>query len=70
MSKRLMSKRFPNMFFYFLSGFLLLKWNFRNEPTNNFSEIPAFSPKSGWKPPKGHASLVSFFEPCRKRALF
>ena len=57
MSKRLMFKRSPNMVFYFLSGFLLLKWNFRNEPTNNFSEIPAFSPKSGWKPPKGHASL-------------
>ena len=29
------------------------KWNFRNKPTNNFSEIPACSPKSGWKPPKG-----------------
>ena len=23
------------------------KWNFRNEPNINFSEIPAFRPKSG-----------------------
>ena len=23
------------------------KWNFQNEPTINFSEIPAFRPKSG-----------------------
>ena len=33
------------------------QWNFRNELNNNFSEIPAFRPKSGWKPPKGLASL-------------
>ena len=39
------------------------KWNFRNEPTNNFSEIPPFRSKSGWKP-IGHASV---FESCRKR---
>ena len=36
------------------------KWNFRNESTNNFGEIPAFRPKSGWKPPKGHAGLEAF----------
>ena len=42
------------------------KWNFRNEPTNNFSEIPAFTPKSGWKPPKGHASLEVFLSRVEK----
>ena len=36
------------------------KWNFRNEPTNNFSEMPAFRPKFGWKSPKGHAILEVF----------
>ena len=36
------------------------KWNFRNEPTNNFREIPASRSKSGWKPPKGHASVEVF----------
>ena len=40
--------------------------NFRNEPTNNFSEVPAFRPKSGWKPPKGHASLKVFLSRVEK----
>ena len=43
------------------------KWNFRNKPTNNFSEIPAFRPKSGWKPPKGHASLEMFLSRVQKK---
>ena len=61
------------------------KWNFRNEPTlisvkdsvkyqleilpPNFSEIPAFRLKSGWKPPKGHASLEVFLSRV-ERAFF
>ena len=37
------------------------KWHFRNsEPTENFSEIPSFRPKSTWTPPKGSASLEVF----------
>ena len=36
------------------------KWNFRNQPTNDFSEIPAFRPKCRWKPTKGNASLEVF----------
>ena len=36
------------------------KWFFRNEPTPQFSEVPAFSPKSSWKPPKGHPNLEVF----------
>ena len=42
------------------------KWNFRNEPTNNFSEIAAFRPKSEWKRPKGHASLEVFLSRVEK----
>ena len=45
------------------------KWNFRNEPTINFSEIPAFRPKSGQKPPKEHASLEVFLS-CVEKELF
>ena len=33
---------------------------FRNEPTPQFIEVPAFSPKSSWKPPKGHPNLEVF----------
>ena len=36
------------------------KWFFRNEPTPKFSEVPAFSPKSSWKPPNGHPYLEVF----------
>ena len=37
-----------------------IKWNFRNEPSTNFSKSPSFSVKSSWKPPKGHANLEVF----------
>ena len=37
-----------------------IKWHFRNEPSSEFSEVPAFSPKSTWKPPKGHPNLEVF----------
>ena len=43
------------------------KSNFRNEPINSFSEIPAFRP--GWKPHKGHASLEVFLS-CVEKELF
>ena len=33
------------------------KWYFKNEPTKEFSNIPAFSPKSSWTPPNGHPNL-------------
>ena len=33
-------------------------------------ETSAFRLKSGWKPPKRHASLGVLFESCRKRAFF
>ena len=36
------------------------KWHFRNEPTPEFSETPAFSPKSTWKPSMGHPNVEVF----------
>ena len=37
-----------------------VKWYFRNEPSESFSNKPAFSPKSNWKPPEGHPNLEVF----------
>ena len=34
-----------------------IKSYFRNEISENFSEVPAFSPKSSWNPPQGHPNL-------------
>ena len=36
------------------------KWYFRDEPSPNFSEVPAFRPKSNWKPPPGHPCVELF----------
>ena len=36
------------------------KWYFGNEPSDHFCEVPAFKPKSAWKPPAGHV-CVEFF---------
>ena len=43
-----------------------LKWYFRNEVTPNFSEVPAFRPKSSWNPPKGHPNLEVFLSEVEK----
>ena len=37
-----------------------IKWHFRNEPTQDFSDKPAFSAKSTWNPPKGHPNIEVF----------
>ena len=37
-----------------------LRWHFRNEPTQEFSNIPAFAPKSSWNPPQGHPNIEVF----------
>ena len=37
-----------------------IKWHFRSEPTSDFSNTPAFTPKSARKPPKGHPNLEVF----------
>ena len=36
------------------------KWFFRNEPMEDFSEIPEFRIKSNWSPSKGHTALEMF----------
>ena len=36
------------------------KWCFRNELSDNFIEVPAFKPKSLWKPPASHPCLELF----------
>ena len=42
------------------------KWHFRENITADFSEIPAFRPKSTWTPPKGCASLEMFLSQVEK----
>ena len=37
------------------------KWFLRDEPTENFSEAPAFRVKSSWNPPNGHPAIEIFF---------
>ena len=37
-----------------------IKWNFRNETSQNFSETLAFRVKTSWKPLKGHPDLEVF----------
>ena len=34
-----------------------IKWYFQDEISKHFSEVPAFSSKSSWKPPQGHPNL-------------
>ncbi|CAB4028918.1 Hypothetical predicted protein, partial [Paramuricea clavata] len=42
------------------------KWHFRDNVTADFSEIPAFRPKSTWTPPKGCPSLELFLSQIEK----
>ena len=42
-----------------------LKWHIRDEP-QGFNETPAFTPKSTWHPPKGHACLEVFLSQVEK----
>ena len=43
-----------------------IKWNFRNEITEDFSTIPVFRPKSNWTPPAGHPNLEMFLSEIEK----
>ena len=42
------------------------KWYFRNDITENFSQLPAFRNKSNWNPPKGHPALEMFLSQYEK----
>ena len=43
-----------------------IKWNFRNEPSEDFPDKPAFRPKSSLKPPPGHPGLELFLSQIEK----
>ena len=43
-----------------------IKWHFRNEPSESFSNIPAFRSKLSWKPPTGHPKLEVFLSSVKK----
>ena len=43
-----------------------LKWHFRNEPTPEFSAVPACNPKSTWITPNGSPSLELFLSQVEK----
>ena len=34
-----------------------IRWNFRDQPSEDFSDKPVFCPKSNWEPPHGHPGL-------------
>ena len=42
------------------AGNVRCRWFFRNEPTEKFSETPAFPVKSNWNPPEGHPAIEIF----------
>ena len=43
-----------------------IKWNFRIEPSEDFSDKPAFRPKSSWEPSPGHPGLEQFLSQIEK----
>ena len=46
-----------------------IKWFFRDDISENFSEKYAFTPKSKWKPPWGHPSLEVFLSQIEKELV-
>ena len=46
-----------------------IKWHFRNDLSEDFSQIPGFRPKSAWKPPTGHPNLEVFLS-CVEHDIF
>ena len=47
-----------------------IKWNFKNEPSQDFSETPAFRVKSSWKPAKDHPNLEVFLSKIEENFLW
>ena len=46
-----------------------IKWHFRNEISEDFSEVPAFSPKSSSNPPQGHPNLKVYLSQVENELL-
>ena len=42
------------------------RWHFRNEPSDDFSNVPAFRPKSQWNPHTGHPCVELFLSRLEK----
>ena len=49
-----------------LSRRMRLRWHFRDQPFQDFSDKPAFLPKSNWKPPPGHPGLELYLSQLEK----
>ena len=45
------------------------RWHFRNEPSDNFSNLPASRPKSQWKLPAGHPCVELFLRSLEKETF-
>ena len=43
-----------------------IRWNFREQSSEDFSDKPAFRSKSNWKPPPGHPGLELFLSQLEK----
>ena len=43
-----------------------IRRNFRDQPSEDFSDKPAFRPKSNWKPPSGRPVLELFLSQLEK----
>ena len=52
-----------------LSQKMRCKWYFRNEPTENFSEKPAFNVKSNLNPPNSHLALEILLSKLENKVL-
>ena len=42
------------------SRIMHIRWNFRDQPCDDFSDKPTLRPKSNWKPPPVHPGLELF----------
>ena len=47
-----------------------IRWNFRDQPSENFFDKPAFRPKCNRKPPPGHHGLELFLSQLEKEMIF
>ena len=45
------------------------KWNFRDEPSQDFGAVPAFAHKSSWKPPLRNSNLENFLSQVESELL-
>ena len=45
---------------------MCIRWNFRDQPSEDFPDKPVFRPKSNWKAPPGHLDLELFLSQLEK----